>query len=125
MHRDLASTLGPNRPILAHLVDIYIVSPDDSALEQTPAFFDERQLSISLNPAECKKLALKDIRTNGPRMLGTCVGAYSAESGSSRRRLIMRQPPSPSSSTSPPSMLPSDGLCATELASPTALSQVE
>jgi hypothetical protein len=77
MHRDLASNLGPNRPILAYLVDIYILSPKDSALEQTPAFFDERQLSIRLNPAECKKLAPKDIRTNGPRMLGTCVGAYS------------------------------------------------
>ncbi|RSH82983.1 hypothetical protein EHS25_005692 [Saitozyma podzolica] len=37
----------------------------------------EPVLSIRLNPAECKKLAPKDIRTNGPRMLGTCVGAYS------------------------------------------------
>jgi hypothetical protein len=32
MHRDLASNLGPNRPILAYLVDIYILSPEDSAL---------------------------------------------------------------------------------------------
>jgi hypothetical protein len=35
--RDLASTLGPDRLILAHLDDIYILSPDDKALEQTLA----------------------------------------------------------------------------------------
>jgi hypothetical protein len=76
--RDLASTLGPDRLILAYLDDIYIPSPDDSALEQTLAFFDERQPSIRLNPVKCKMLDLEDIRTNGLRMLGTCVGAYSA-----------------------------------------------
>jgi hypothetical protein len=52
--RDLASTLGPERLILAYLDDIYILSPDDQALEQTLAFFDERQPSIRLNPAKCK-----------------------------------------------------------------------
>ena len=76
--RDLASALGPDRLILAYLDDIYILSPDDQALEQTLAFFDERQPSIRLNPAKCKSLALEDIRTNGLRMLGTCVGARSA-----------------------------------------------
>jgi hypothetical protein len=76
--RDLASTLGPGRLILAYLDDIYILSPDDLALEQTLAFFNERQPSIRLNPAKCKSLALEDIRTNGLRMLGTCVGARSA-----------------------------------------------
>jgi hypothetical protein len=76
--RDLASALGPNRLILAYLDDIYILSPDDQALEQTLAFFDERQPSIRLNPAKCKSLALEDIRTEGLRMLGTCVGARSA-----------------------------------------------
>jgi hypothetical protein len=73
--RDLASALGPDRLILAYLDDIYILSPDDQALEQTLAIFDERQPSIRLNPAKCKMLALEDIRTNGLRMLGTYVGA--------------------------------------------------
>jgi hypothetical protein len=76
--RDLAATLGPDRLILAYLDDIYILSPDDQALEQTLAFFDGRQPSIRLNPAKCKMLALEDIRTNGLRMLGTCVGARAA-----------------------------------------------
>jgi uncharacterized protein YfaA (DUF2138 family) len=49
--RDLASALGPYRLILAYLDDIYILSPDDQVLEQTLAFFDERQPSIRLNPA--------------------------------------------------------------------------
>jgi hypothetical protein len=76
--RDLASTLGPDRLILAYLDDIYILSPDDQVLDQTLAFFNERQPSIRLNPAKCKMLALEDIRTNGLRMLGICVGARSA-----------------------------------------------
>jgi hypothetical protein len=65
--RDLASTLGPDRLILAYLDDVYIISPDDLSLEQTLTFFDVRQPSIRLNPAKCKMLALEDIRTNGPK----------------------------------------------------------
>jgi hypothetical protein len=76
--RDLATTLGPDRLILAYLDDIYILSPDDLTLEQTLAFFEDRQPSIRLNPAKCKMLALEDIGTNGLRMLGTCVRARSA-----------------------------------------------
>jgi hypothetical protein len=76
--RDLASTLGADRLILAYLDDIFILSPDDLTLELTLAFFNEGQPSIRLNPAKCKSLALEDIPTNGLRMLGTCVGARSA-----------------------------------------------
>jgi hypothetical protein len=76
--RDLASAVGPDRLILAYLDDIYILSPDDSALEQILAFFDERQSSIRLNPAKCKMPSLEDIHTDGLRMLGVCVGAGSA-----------------------------------------------
>jgi hypothetical protein len=47
--RDVASPLGPDRLILAYLDDIYILSPDDKALEQTLAFFDERQPSKCLD----------------------------------------------------------------------------
>jgi hypothetical protein len=50
--RHLASTFGPDRLILAYLDDIYILSPDDLALEQTLVFFGERQPSIQRNPAK-------------------------------------------------------------------------
>jgi hypothetical protein len=76
--RDLASPLGPDGLILAYLDDIYIFSPDEVDLEQTLAFFGERQPSIRLNPAKCKSLALEDNHTDGLRMLGTSGGARSA-----------------------------------------------
>jgi hypothetical protein len=68
----------PRPPHPGLLDDIYILSLDDSALEQALAFFDERQPSIRLNTAKCKMLTLEDIRTTGLRVLGACVGAYSA-----------------------------------------------
>ncbi|RSH85331.1 hypothetical protein EHS25_004727 [Saitozyma podzolica] len=61
---DLASTLGPDRLIVAYLDGIYILSPDDPVLEQMLAFSCERQPSIRLDPAKCKMLALGDIQTN-------------------------------------------------------------
>jgi hypothetical protein len=60
---------------VAYLDGIYILSPDDPALEQTLVFSGERKPSICLNPAKCKMLALEDFLTNGLGMLGTCVGA--------------------------------------------------
>jgi hypothetical protein len=77
LFRDLASALGPDLLILAYLDDIYILSPDELALEQTLAFFDERHPSIRLNQAKCKSLVLEEIHTKGLRMLGACVGARS------------------------------------------------
>jgi hypothetical protein len=44
---------------------VYILSPDDLALEESQAFFDEWQPSIRLNPAKCKMLVLNDIRAKG------------------------------------------------------------
>ena len=91
--RDLASALGPNRLILAYLDDIYILSPDDSALEQTLAFFDERQPSIRLNPAKCKTLALEDIRTNGLRMLHSALGTpHPAQFATTNPSKLMHHP---------------------------------
>ncbi|GFZ50356.1 hypothetical protein JCM24511_08113 [Saitozyma sp. JCM 24511] len=77
--RDLAANLGPDRLILAYLDDIYILSPD-SALEQTLAFFDERQPSIRLNPTKCKMLALEDVRTDSLRMLEQAKAVVEASS---------------------------------------------
>jgi hypothetical protein len=75
---DLASALGPTHLILAYLDDIYILSQDDSALQQTLAFFELRQPSIRLNPAKRKTLTLTNVKTHGHKMLGTCVGSFSA-----------------------------------------------
>jgi hypothetical protein len=110
--RDLASALGPDRLILAYLDDLYILSPDDLALEQTLASFNERQPSIRLNPAKCKSLALEDIRTNGLRMLGTCVGSRAAREQFLQEKIdheaatvtkLINLPHQPSSSTCPTS----------------------
>jgi hypothetical protein len=55
---DLATTLGPQRLILAYLDVIYILSNDPSALEDVQAFFSARQPSIQLNMAKSKTAAL-------------------------------------------------------------------
>jgi hypothetical protein len=49
---DLASTLGPDRLILAYLDDIYILSNDLNAREDVQAFLVTRQPSIHLNMAK-------------------------------------------------------------------------
>jgi hypothetical protein len=119
--------LGPKQCDLAYLDDIYILSPDDSALEQTLAFFDERQPSIRLNQAKCKTGALEDIRSNGLRMLGTCMGAYRARERFLQEKINREAPPSPSSSTCPTSTPRPPclkGVRATEPATSAALPQV-
>jgi hypothetical protein len=65
-HIDTAS-----QPILSQRERCLKAFSPSKALEQTLAFFDERQPSIRLNAAKCKLLALEDIRANGLRMLGT------------------------------------------------------
>jgi hypothetical protein len=90
---------------VAYLDDLYILSPHNLALEQTLAFFDERQPSVRLNPAKSKTLALEDIRTNGLRMLGTCVGANSARERFLREKIDDEAATLPSSSTCTTSML--------------------
>jgi hypothetical protein len=124
--RDLASALGPDRLILAYLDDIYILSPNDWALEQKLAFFDERQPSIRLNQAKFKSLALEDIRTNGLRVLGTCVGARSAreqflEEKIDHEAAIIAKLHQPAAPARPPSP---EGLRAAEPTAPAALSQI-
>jgi hypothetical protein len=106
--RDLVSTLGPDRLIRAYLDDIYFLSPADLELEQTLAYFGERQPSIRLNPANCKMLGLSVLRTSGPFALGCwerARGAHRARERFSRRRPTMRPPPLPNSSTCPTATL--------------------
>jgi hypothetical protein len=59
---DLASTLGPERLILAYLDDIYILSNDPNALEDVQAIFAAPQPSIQLNMARSKTTALQEAR---------------------------------------------------------------
>jgi hypothetical protein len=71
---DLATTLGPERLILAYLDDIYILSNDPNALEDVQASFASRQPSIQLNMAKSKTTALQVAREQGMQLLGSCIG---------------------------------------------------
>ena len=71
---DLASTLGPQRLILAYLDDIYILSNDPNALEDSQAFFAASQPSIQLNMAKHKTTASKAARETGLQLLGSYIG---------------------------------------------------
>jgi hypothetical protein len=71
---DLATTLGPERLILAYLDDIYILSNDPNALEDVQASFASRQPSIQLNMAKSKTTALQEARERGMQLLGSCIG---------------------------------------------------
>jgi hypothetical protein len=75
---DLASTLGPQRLILAYLDDIYILSNDPRALEDVQAFFADRQPSIELTMAKSKTTALEEARETGLQLLGSCIGPTAA-----------------------------------------------
>jgi hypothetical protein len=75
---DLATTLGPQRLILAYLDVIYILSNDPSALEDVQAFFSARQPSIQTNMANSKTTALQVARERGMQLLGSCIGPTAA-----------------------------------------------
>ncbi len=75
---DLATSLGPNRLVLAYLDDIYILSPDGSTLDMVDSFFSFRLCSIHLNQAKSKTISLQEIMEQGITMLGSCVGPNKA-----------------------------------------------
>jgi hypothetical protein len=67
---DLASTLWPERLVLAYLDDIYILSNDPNSLEDVPAFFASRQPSIQLILTKSGTLALHEASETGSQLLG-------------------------------------------------------
>jgi hypothetical protein len=71
---DLASTLGPERLILAYLDDIYILSNDPNALEDVQAPSQLANLLYKLNMAKSKTAALQEARGTGLQLLGSCIG---------------------------------------------------
>jgi hypothetical protein len=71
---DLASTLGPQRLILAYLDDIYILSNNPNAPEDVQAFFSASQPFIQLNMVKSKATALQEARETGLQLLGRCIG---------------------------------------------------
>jgi hypothetical protein len=101
--RDLASAIGQDEPVLAYLDDIYILGPDDLALDQTPAFFEERQPSIRLNPAKYKLLALEDTGPMASRCLELAWQRSAQGSGFATRRSTTRRQRLASSLTCPSS----------------------
>ncbi|GFZ48405.1 hypothetical protein JCM24511_06153 [Saitozyma sp. JCM 24511] len=75
---DLATTLGPDRFILAYLDDIYILSNHPNTLEGVQAFFSARQPSIQLNIAKSKTTPLQAAKERGMQLLGSCIGPTAA-----------------------------------------------
>ncbi|KAG7527236.1 hypothetical protein FFLO_07136 [Filobasidium floriforme] len=70
--------LGPDHLVLAYLDDVYIFAPDAGALDIAQRFFDKSASSLHLNIAKSKTMSVKDIRKEGMRTLGTCVGSVYA-----------------------------------------------
>lgn len=70
----LIAHLGPDRLVLAYLDDIYILSKDGTALEDTFQFFDSANSSLRLNKRKCAAVSFDTIRTDGFKLLGTLVG---------------------------------------------------
>ena len=59
--------------LVAYLDDIYILGCLDS-LDRAQNFFQTAQLSIQLNMAKSKLVALENARNDGLELLGTCFG---------------------------------------------------
>lgn len=75
---ELITSLGPDQLVLAYLDDVYILSTNQTTMEDVTSFFAGRQSTIKLNPAKCKTVSLSEVRENGLEMLGTCVGSREA-----------------------------------------------
>ena len=74
----LIATLGEDRLVFAYLDDIYILSVDGNALKEVYNFFDQEDTTLKLNKTKCAQVSLDQVRQDGFRMLGTCVGPASA-----------------------------------------------
>ena len=74
----LIATLGEDRLVFAYLDDIYILSVDGNALKEVCNFFDQEDTTLKLNKTKCAQVSLDQVRQDGFRMLGTCVGPASA-----------------------------------------------
>ena len=71
---ELSRVLGPNRRLLVYLDDIFILSTDDSALDDAIPFFHAHPSSLRLNEAKCETISIDEIKQRGWKLLGTCVG---------------------------------------------------
>jgi hypothetical protein len=74
----LIATLGEGRLVFAYLDDIYILSVDGDALKDVYDFFDREDTTLKLNRTKCAQVSLEQVRTDGFKMLGTCIGPATA-----------------------------------------------
>lgn len=73
---ELADALGPNRQILAHLDDIFILSTDNSAQEEAERFLESKEDILKVNAQKSKTYPLSVTIGNGDgiEVLGTIIG---------------------------------------------------
>ena len=71
---DLSNALGPDCVVLAYLDDMYILSSSADTLSRVEDFFALNERSLKLNVAKSFTNSVEDIKTNGIKMLGTCLG---------------------------------------------------
>ena len=76
--KDLITALGPDHLVLAYLDDIFILGPDEKCLDNVTSFMDGRDAPISLNPSKCATKTLESVRTEGFKILGSCLGPVNA-----------------------------------------------
>lgn len=74
----LIAKLGEGRLVFAYLDDIYILSVDGDALKDVYNFFDQEDTTLKLNRTKCAQVTFEEIKQDGFRMLGTCIGPASA-----------------------------------------------
>ena len=55
--------------------DLYILSINDTALDDVKSFLGDHQHVLKLNEAKCSTINLENIRRDGFEMLGTVLGA--------------------------------------------------
>jgi len=58
--------------------DLYILSINDTALDDAKSFLGDHQHVLKLNEAKCSTISLENIRRDGFEMLGTVLGAREA-----------------------------------------------
>jgi len=58
--------------------DLYILSINDTALDEAKSFLGDHQHILKLNEARCSTISLENIRRDGFEMLGTVLGAREA-----------------------------------------------
>ena len=77
---NLSNALGPDCIVMAYLDDVYILSTSADTLSDVKEFFEANECSLKLNVVKSFTTSIEDIKANGLKMLGTCLGPKEARS---------------------------------------------